>query len=232
MKKSLLNRRRGWFIAGTAAAVLLGSAAVATASLSGDDTPAPSGYTQNNDHSTRTDDDVDDYNSGDPTPHTATEISPSAAAEVASATVPDGVVTSIELEGRKSDKPVWNVDLVSPGYEHEIDVDATTGEILEHERDDEDDDWREDSDRAKAAISIADAEAATLGEVPDGLILEMELDGSTHTPIWEVEVFSPSNGTWKDLKINGTNGSIISVNNDDDDDDDRYDDDDDDDDDD
>ncbi|MFD0558746.1 putative membrane protein YkoI [Stackebrandtia endophytica] len=208
MKKSLLTGRRGWFIAGTAAAILLGSAAVATASLTGNE-GTPPGYSQTADGSQR--DAREDADSALPT---ATEVSASEAADIALTTVPDGIVTSVDLEGRRSDTPVWSVDLVSPGYEHDVIVDATTGEIRSHERDD-DDDWQEDSAKAAAAqITIAQAEEIALSEAADGVILEIELEGDDGQPVWQVEVFSPGDETWQYIKINAVDGSIISINDD------------------
>jgi|GEM_PF-7084606 len=206
MKKSLLTGRRGWFIAGTAAAILLGSAAVATASLTGDESTPP-GYSQTGEGS-------DARSDTETQLPTATDVSASSAADIALATVPDGIVTSVDLEGRRSDSPVWSVDLVSPGFEHDVTVDATSGEILNHERED-DDDWQEDSAKAAAAqLTIAQAEEIALGEASDGVILEIELEGDSNQPVWEVEVFSPGNETWQYIKINAVNGSIISINDD------------------
>lgn len=210
MKKSLFNGRRGWFIAGTAAVLLFGSAAAATASLSTTD-PAP-GHSQEHDRRAHDDDGHDDTGQTSPS---RTAVSASGAAEIALGAVPDGVVTEVELEGRRSNNPVWNVDLVSPGYEHEVYVDATTGEVRGHDRDDDDDDWEEDSSRAAAAaVGIADAEQVALSEVPDGVVLDVELEGPTSQPIWIFEVYSPSDATWKYIKIDAVTGSILAVNDD------------------
>ncbi|GAA4899343.1 putative membrane protein YkoI [Stackebrandtia albiflava] len=227
MKKSLLTSRRTWIIAGTAGALLLGSAAVATASFSGDDSAETS------DTDTRLDDDGDDRDDDggddDGTTATATEVSATTAAQTALAEAPDAVVISVELD---DDSPEWEVDLVGPDTEHEITVDAVTGEVRSHERDDDaDDDGRDDAATASAATVTVDQAAQTaLAKVP-GVVVDMELDGDDNAPVWEVEV-AAEDGTWKYVEINALDGSVISVNDDygTDDDDDRDDDDDDDDD--
>jgi len=68
------------------------------------------------------------------------------AQEIALGVVP-GRVTEIELDDEDG-RTVWEIDVAGEdGWEYDIDVDATTGEVVKQERDDDlDDDSDDDSD--------------------------------------------------------------------------------------
>ncbi|MEE6307370.1 PepSY domain-containing protein [Plantactinospora veratri] len=65
------------------------------------------------------------------------------AVEIALASAGGGQLDEVERE-QEHGREVWSVELVKDGREVEVDVDATTGEIVKTEQDDEDD---EDDDR-------------------------------------------------------------------------------------
>lgn len=67
-------------------------------------------------------------------------ISPDSARALALARVPGGTITSQELETEHG-RLVYDLDVRDPktARSHDIHVDATTGQVLKHEQDDDDD---------------------------------------------------------------------------------------------
>lgn len=66
------------------------------------------------------------------------QITAGRASDIALGWAGGGRVTEIEAE-REHGRPVWDVELVKDGVEHEVSIDRNTGAILKAERDDDDD---------------------------------------------------------------------------------------------
>jgi hypothetical protein len=80
---------------------------------------------------------------GSPGAAGGTPVSSQRAVEIALASAGGGQLDEVEQE-REHGRTVWSVELVKDGQEIEVDVDATTGEIVKTERDDDDDDRDDD----------------------------------------------------------------------------------------
>jgi hypothetical protein len=79
------------------------------------------------------------------TPPAAGEISSQRAVEIALASVGGGQLDEVERD-REHGRTVWSVEFGKDGGEIEVDVDATTGEVVQTDRDDDDDDDDRDDD--------------------------------------------------------------------------------------
>ena len=132
-------RRKAVITSGIAATVLGGGLVLA---LNGGGSASAAGTTARTATQTRP--------SASSSPSVATTvISRSQAEGIALKAVPGGQVRSAELEDEHG-VVVWSVDVIKDGLEHELDIDARTGEIVDHDRDDEardrDDDGARDRD--------------------------------------------------------------------------------------
>lgn len=72
------------------------------------------------------------------------EIGPEQAAEIALDWTGGGRVTEIEREWEHG-RPVWDVEIVKDGVEHELDVDRESGQVVKAEQESADD-WDDDGD--------------------------------------------------------------------------------------
>ena len=76
----------------------------------------------------------------------ADTISAERAGEIALAAVGGGTIGHVERDG-DDDRREWEVEIHLDGFEHDLDVDAVTGEVRDHDVDDDDrDDDRDDND--------------------------------------------------------------------------------------
>ncbi|MBO3743412.1 PepSY domain-containing protein [Actinoplanes flavus] len=64
------------------------------------------------------------------------EVTADEARAIALRAVPGGTVESVERDTEHG-RLVWDVDVIEGGVEHDLDVDATTGEITSHQIDDD-----------------------------------------------------------------------------------------------
>ncbi|MBE1492319.1 PepSY domain-containing protein [Plantactinospora soyae] len=80
---------------------------------------------------------------GSPGATGGTAVSSERAVEIALASAGGGQLDEVERE-QEHGRTVWSVELVKDGGEVEVDVDATTGEVVKTERDDKDDDSDDD----------------------------------------------------------------------------------------
>lgn len=152
-------------------------------------------------------------------------VSEAAAEEAALAEVP-GRATVSELE---LDDGEWTVDVVGDdGSRHEVDVDATTGEVVGTERDgrdggtdvrdddgDDADDAAEDAAEAEADAALAadaavgqeQAEQTALGEAP-GTVHRTEIEREDGRVVWDVEV-DGDDGRRHDVQIDAESGAVV-----------------------
>ncbi|MGI5148652.1 PepSY domain-containing protein [Plantactinospora sp. CA-294935] len=68
------------------------------------------------------------------------------AVQIALASAGGGQIEEVERE-QEHGRTVWSVEFVKDGWEIEVDVDATTGEIVKTDRDEDDDHGDRDDDR-------------------------------------------------------------------------------------
>ena len=95
---------------------------------------------------------------------------------------PDGVIVDID---REDNTEHYEVDVVSGGQVIELDVNATTGDVMEDEREGDDDDV------AKAQNINVFAEEAiqqALDQHPEGVIDEVKLDDEDGRLVWEIDL--------------------------------------------
>ena len=130
-----------------------------------------------------------------------------------------GTVEEVELEDKKG-TIVYEIELVSTdGTEHEVEVDAQTGEVLKVEADDENENEEEDSqNQAKLAkqAKITEDEAINMAlEKVPGTVNEIELEVENGTVVYEIEVLS-TDGTEQEVKVDAQTGEVLKVEADDD----------------
>ena len=126
-----------------------------------------------------------------------------------------GTVEEVELEDEKG-TIVYEIELVSTdGTEHEVEVDAQTGEVLKVEADDDDEENEEEDSQNQAELAkqakITEDEAinTALEKVP-GTVNEVELEDENGTMVYEIEVLS-TDGTEQEVKVDAQTGEVIKV---------------------
>jgi uncharacterized membrane protein YkoI len=145
------------------------------------------------------------------------DISRDQAAEIALAEFPDASVTSIELDDDDG-RAVYEVEL-SNGYD--VEVDGDSGEIIERDGPDGDDDRDDDDDRdesgtlddgaglmSEASITLEEAITAAQGAA-EGNLGDVELERQGDQLIYEVEIGN------QDVIVDANDGSIVRIVNDD-----------------
>ena len=129
-----------------------------------------------------------------------------------------GTVGEVELEDEKG-TIVYEIELVSTdGTEHEVEVDAQTGEVLKVEADDdeneEEDSQNQDKLAKQAKITEDEAINTALEKVP-GTVNEIELEVENGTVVYEIEVLS-TDGTEQEVIVDAQTGEVLKVEADDD----------------
>ena len=110
-------------------------------------------------------------------------------------------------------RQIWEIEFHADGYEHEFDVDARTGEVIDHERDREDDDTQKppqqgSNDRlsGEQALQIA-VEHAGVGAPSH--VDDLELDSDDGRQIWEIEFHA--GGLEYEYDVDAHTGDILDV---------------------
>nr|MDT0666509.1 PepSY domain-containing protein [Micromonospora sp. DSM 115978] len=88
------------------------------------------------------------------------------AVEIALATTGGGRVTEVERE-QEHGRPVWSVEFVHGGFEHDVDVDRETGAIVDDDRDDDRDDDTALALRSAWASRCDTSDSSTTGRTTD-----------------------------------------------------------------
>ncbi|GAA0420980.1 MAG: PepSY domain-containing protein [Bacillota bacterium] len=122
-----------------------------------------------------------------------------------------GTITELELE-KDLDKAVYEVEVKEKNIEHDIKLDANTGEVL-HESSTErkDDDLQDDSSVQldKEAIIGVDKAKEIAKQNFDGNVISIELDEDDNQLVYEVEL---RNGKKEaDFELDAKNGDIIEM---------------------
>ncbi|MGP9538787.1 PepSY domain-containing protein [Brachybacterium sp. AOP43-C2-M15] len=105
------------------------------------------------------------------------------AIEIATEEVGGGDLTQIEID-HDDDVWEWELELVLDGTQHELDIDATTGEVTEHETDDDDRDPVVD---VTSPLSYDEAIEIALGEEP-GRVSGWELDSDDGAIRYQIDI--------------------------------------------
>jgi len=124
-----------------------------------------------------------------------------------------GTAGEVELEDEKG-TIVYEIELVSTdGTEHEVEVDAQTGEVLKVEADDdeneEEDSQNQDKLAKQAKITEDEAINAALEKVP-GTVNEIELEVENGTVVYEIKVLS-TDGTEQEVIVDAQTGEVLKV---------------------
>lgn len=114
-----------------------------------------------------------------------------------------GELEQISLD-HDDDRWEWELELVVDGTTHELDIDATTGEVTDHERDDDDDD-----DIAVDPTSpMTPEEAMRLAtDAAPGRVSGWELDSDDGTIRYEIDI-ERSGGDDVDVEVEVESGKV------------------------
>jgi len=145
----------------------------------------------------------------------AQTIDASQAASIALESYPNDTIIEIDFE-RENNRPMWDVDM-SSGIS--VYIDATSGNILEVERDSQDDwddrddqdDWDDDmtmtgTTTGTTAISAEQAYQIALERYPNTQAFDIDLERERGTLLWDVEL---SNGLA--VYVDANSGSIVDI---------------------
>ncbi|WP_018296650.1 PepSY domain-containing protein [Corynebacterium lubricantis] len=107
----------------------------------------------------------------------------------------DGVLVDVD---REDSTQLFDIDVVVGNEVIELEVDASTGDIREDEREGDDDDIQ----KAQAAtVTAADAIREALASHPDGVLDEAELDEDDGQLHWEIELDDAQRNDLAELTI-------------------------------
>lgn len=153
-------------------------------------TSSPSSSTNNNDRDLRT-----------------AEVIPWQDAVAAAQEQFDGELTSVTLEWDRG-RLVYDIDLESDSQEYDADVDATTGEVLRDETDNDRDDDDDDTFDPADVIDVADAMQTALDRV-DGRVTEWQLDKDDRRIEFTFEIRDGDDDV--EVTIDATTGELIEI---------------------
>ena len=110
---------------------------------------------------------------------------------------------------------VYEIEVLSTdGTEHEVKVDAQTGEVVRVEVNDEENEEKDDAQNQaelakQAKITEDEAINAALEKVP-GTVNKVELEDENGTIVYEIEVLS-TDGTEQEVKVDAQTSDVIKV---------------------
>ncbi|MFJ5624206.1 PepSY domain-containing protein [Peribacillus loiseleuriae] len=140
-------------------------------------------------------------------------ISVDRAKEIALGVSKGGQVTEIHLDqdhGRKE----YKVEIVNQDTEYDVDIDASTGNILKGEQDVRDQGDMDDEDistlkNVSPAISVENAKKTALANVK-GTVTKTELDSDHNRLAYEIKLMT-DNGSKAEVKVDATTGKVLKV---------------------
>jgi uncharacterized membrane protein YkoI len=135
-------------------------------------------------------------------------VAPEDAASTALATVASSRVVGIGLD-REQGAVVWDVDVVTSDAKREVLVDAKTGTVLANRVDDDDSDDVAEERRLldTAKVDHAAAIQSASAEVPQGRVVDLDLDEDDGTVEWDVEIIAPAQAK-HELTIDAVTGDV------------------------
>ncbi|MEZ7897766.1 MAG: PepSY domain-containing protein [Flaviflexus sp.] len=101
---------------------------------------------------------------------------------------------------------VWEIDTIGDGREWELEIDATTGEILVRDQDDEDD--NEQAVDPYGDVDYLSAMQTATGEVA-GTVTGWSLDWDDDREIYTIEISTGGDDT--DVEIDAISGEIVEI---------------------
>lgn len=117
----------------------------------------------------------------------------------------DGVVHSIELDwSRRNSAWVYELDILVGNMDHDLDINADTGEILEHEQDDTDD--QEQAINLDSPMTWETARDKALDAV-QGRITSWKLEWDDKTTSYEFDIEN-STGDEVEVEVNVQTGAV------------------------
>lgn len=122
-------------------------------------------------------------------------------------------VIDIELD-RSHGITVWEVKVVTQEAKFEVEINASTGEIVKDRRDGTDDLREYNSMLDTAKLSYADAIEAALAVHPGGTLVELELDRDNGTVKWEIEIYDADRVPYE-MEIHAVSGKVLENDRDD-----------------
>ncbi|WP_042147276.1 PepSY domain-containing protein [Paucisalibacillus sp. EB02] len=131
-------------------------------------------------------------------------ISPEEAIEIAQSEQ-DGYVESVELE-REHGYVYYEVDFENP--DHDVYIDASTGEVLRVEWDDDDRDEYNNKQNLESIMSIEEAKEIAVAEV-GGKVIEVDLDEDDGRYEYELELRTDRGEA--EITIDAESGEIIEM---------------------
>ncbi|GMU24957.1 MAG: hypothetical protein AMXMBFR13_50280 [Phycisphaerae bacterium] len=136
------------------------------------------------------------------------------AMEIARSRAPAGVVVEAEL-GLDGELPIFDVEFLAGPTRTEVRIEAISGKVLKIDTDTEDDadDIRERERTARLVssgkLSLPEAIAAALREVPEGLIHEAELEIDDGQGIYEIELMKGDR--FFEVELDLATGKVLQV---------------------
>ncbi len=122
-------------------------------------------------------------------------------------TVAEGTVTSTG-HGISNGNDVYYVETSDGTIETEIEIDATTGEILNIEQESEDDENEVKVSSDNAEITEEEAKEIAVAET-GGKVTEVDTDRKNGRDAWEIEI--KKDGNYADVLIDMETGEVLAV---------------------
>lgn len=124
----------------------------------------------------------------------------------------DGDVSKIELEVENG-VYAYKIELLSDTQEFEYEINANTGEVLDQETDDLDQDEVETERQNKAidlsqVVSVENAMQTALGE-QDGRVKEWKIEGKSSGPRYEFDIEQPGSTSDVEIEVDAISGEIV-----------------------
>ena len=139
-------------------------------------------------------------------------VTEEAAIKIALEQVP-GTVEEVELEDENG-TIIYEIEIkAEDGTEQEVDIDATTGDVVKVEAEDDEEDADDEQSQAELAKQAKVTEEAAikiaLEQVP-GTVEKVELDIENGTIVYEIEIRA-EDGTEQEVDIDATTGDVVKV---------------------
>lgn len=132
-------------------------------------------------------------------------ISAERAVEIATETVGGGDLVQVEIDyDDRAGAWEWEIELVMDGSQHELDIDATTGEVTEHDVDEDDD--QDPVVDVTSPMTPSEAIEIAVGQEP-GRVSGWELDSEDGSIRYEIEIDRADGGDI-DVEIDVETGDI------------------------
>ncbi len=122
-------------------------------------------------------------------------------------TVASGTVTEVET-GSYNGNEIYSVELTDGDTETDVEIDATTGEVLSVEEETGDDENETQISRANAAITEEEAKEIAVAQT-GGQVTDIDTDRKYGRDAWEVEIHT--DGAYADVLIDMQTGEVLAI---------------------